>query len=326
MRISVLMATHNGSAFVEEQLNTIAQGTLVPDELVVVDDASTDATWDLLEEWRKNSPIARIILIRNQKNSGPTPSFLKALDQSTGDLVLFADQDDHWAPDKIGSLAACFENDPELLLAYCDGTITNAALEPTGRTIFGTRNKAHLELGGERSPMEVMSDPDIKGCTMALQGAFARRISGDSSPDISTYWGHDHWLALFAYGMGRVQVVPRPLLLHRFHASNASSATRFDPLAIKHWKKWARKVREQGKDHWYQRYALVKEHTERQGYSVNAEWEKALHEWIEIGKERRAISSLPLFRRPRPVWSLHRRGIYRNYYNGVLTLLRDLLA
>jgi len=326
MTISVLMATHNGVAFVEEQLNTIAQGTVVPDELVVVDDASTDSTWDLLEEWRKRATIARVILVRNPKNTGPTASFMKAVDKSTGDLVLFADQDDHWASDKIESLAARFNKEPGLLLAYCDGTITNAALEPTGHTIFSTRNKARLELGGDRRPMEVMSNPDIKGCTMALQGAFARRIARDSGPDVPNYWGHDHWLALFAYGMGHVKVVPRPLLLHRFHSANASSATRFDPLTIKHWKKWTGKLREQRKDHWYQRYALVKDHIDRHGYSVDADWKKALLEWIEIGKERRAIGSLPLIKRFGPVWSLHRRGIYRDHYNGAFTLLRDLLS
>ncbi|MEX1133125.1 MAG: glycosyltransferase [Flavobacteriales bacterium] len=326
MTISVVMATHNGVAFVEEQLNTIALGTVVPDELVVVDDASTDGTGDLLEACRKNSNIARIILIRNEKNLGPTPSFLKALDRSTGDIVFFADQDDHWAPDKIESLAACFKSDRDLLLAYCDGTITNAELEPTGRTIFSTRNKAHLALGGERDLMEVMSNPDIKGCTMALNGAFARRVSKDSRPDVSTYWGHDHWLALFAYGMGPVKVVPRQLLLHRFHGSNASSATRFDPLSTKHWKKWSSKLHEQGKDHWYQRYALVKEHVDQHGYTVVPEWANALRTWIEIGKERQAIGLLPVHKRLPRVLALKERGIYRRYYNGPFTLLRDLLA
>ncbi len=326
MTISVLMATHDGSAFVEEQLNSIAHSTVVPDELIVVDDASTDGTWELLEEWRKKTTIPQVVLIRNENNLGPTPSFLNALDRSTGDLVLFADQDDHWAPDKIESLAACFKGEPDVLLAYCDGTITNAELEPTGRTIFGTRNKAHLELGGERDPTEVMSNPDIKGCTMALQGAFARRVSQDSDPMVPSYWGHDHWLALFAYGMGRIKVVPKPLLLHRFHAANASSATRFDPLSVKHWRKWSRAMNEQGKDHWFQRYALVKEHVDRNGYSVNAEWEKALLEWMMIGKERRTIRSLPRFKRLGPVLSLHKRGIYRSYYNGAFTLLRDLLS
>jgi glycosyltransferase involved in cell wall biosynthesis len=320
------MATHNGAAFVEEQLNSIVQGTHLPDELIIVDDASTDGTWDLLTEWRKRVPIDGVILVRNDVNLGPTASFIKALDRSTGDLVLFADQDDKWSPEKIETLASCFTEDPELLMAYSDGTITNAELEPTGERIFSTRNKARLDAGGERSMMQVMSNPDIKGCTMALQGAFARRIARDRVAGFAQYWGHDHWLALFAFGMGRVKVVPRSLLLHRFHASNASSATRFSPFSINHWTKWSRKMREQEKDHWYARYAVVKEQIDRHGYSVNDDWRKALLDWIRIGEERLTIGNLPLYKRPGRVWSLHRRGIYRDHYNGVFTLMRDLLT
>ncbi|MBP7449505.1 MAG: glycosyltransferase, partial [Flavobacteriales bacterium] len=106
MTLSVLMATHNGAAFVEEQLNSIVQGTHLPDELIIVDDASTDGTWDLLTEWRKRVPIDGVILVRNDVNLGPTASFIKALDRSTGDLVLFADQDDKWSPEKIETLAS----------------------------------------------------------------------------------------------------------------------------------------------------------------------------------------------------------------------------
>jgi glycosyltransferase involved in cell wall biosynthesis len=326
MTISVLMATYNGAAFVEEQLDSIAKGTLPPNELVIVDDASTDGTWELLQSWREKATIERIILLRNKANIGPTASFLKALGSSTGDIVFFADQDDSWAANKIEAQVACFRSDTALLMVYCDGTITNAGLEPTGRSIFNTRNKAHLDLGGNRPTMEVMANPDIKGCTMALQGAFARRIGRDTIPDLARYWGHDHWLALFAYGMGRVHVIPEPLLLHRFHASNASSATRFSPSSLTHWRKWSGKLREQAKDHWYQRYAMVKTHVDKHGYAVNGEWEKALLAWIEIGKERQTIASLPFLKRVQRINALRERGIYDTYYNGAFTLLRDLLT
>jgi glycosyltransferase involved in cell wall biosynthesis len=294
--------------------------------LVIVDDASTDGTWELLQRWREKAPIERIILLRNDSNIGPTASFLKALDESIGDVVLFSDQDDYWAANKIETLVACFRKDATLLMSYSDGTITNAALEPTGRTIFNTRNKARLELGNNRTAMEVISNPDIKGCTMALKGAFARRIGRDTVPDIARYWGHDHWLALFAYGMGRVEVVLEPLLLHRFHASNASSATRFSLFSMAHWRKWSSKLREQSNDHWYQRYAMVKTHVDKHGYAVNGEWEKALQDWIEIGKERQTIASLPLLKRVQRINALRERGVYGTYYNGAFTLLRDLLT
>lgn len=59
LRISVAMTTYQGAKFLGEQLASILAQTQLPDEIVIGDDASTDGTWPILQEFAQSSPIPR---------------------------------------------------------------------------------------------------------------------------------------------------------------------------------------------------------------------------------------------------------------------------
>lgn len=325
MTCSVVMATYNGSAYVQEQLTSILEGHRVPDELIVVDDLSTDGTVDIVRNTLAAYPQVRFLLLQNDVNIGASKTFLKGIAQSTGDVVFLADQDDRWAPEKVARMMVIFQKRHDTCMAYSDGTITDAALGPDGRTIFSSRSKAHLERGADRDPHEVAVDPDIKGCTMALNGSFARDLVGDSDPDVALYWGHDHWLALMALGTGRVHVVPEQLILHRFHGRNTSSAVRFNALSIAHWRKYWRAARKQTLDHFTERYRRAVQQAERIPHFSPALL-GALRDLLAVSMRRRTLAGKALPGRLRDAFRLYREGIYHRYYNGALTFLRDVLV
>ena len=108
------MATHNGEAFIREQLNSLINQTECPDEIVIVDDASTDKTYKLLTNFKKTSPVT-IQLHRNKTNKGVIKSFEIALKNCHGDIVFFSDQDDIWHEKKISCHLKKFELE---LMAY----------------------------------------------------------------------------------------------------------------------------------------------------------------------------------------------------------------
>ena len=147
MSVSVLMATFNGTAFLQEQLTSILEGEGLPDELIIVDDCSSDGTVELAKRTCLQYPKVHTVLLQNESNMGPSRTFMRAVAHSTGDLLLFADQDDVWLPGKIKAFVDHFAERTGLLMAYSDGCIVNEDLDATGHTIFSTRNKAHLEQG-----------------------------------------------------------------------------------------------------------------------------------------------------------------------------------
>src|SRR5205085_932113 len=105
LRLSVALSTHQGATHLPAQLASLARQRRPPDQLVVRDDGSTDATVDLLEAFRASAPFP-VELIRGAA-VGLAASLAEVLDACDGDLVALCDQDDEWLPDKLGrSIAA----------------------------------------------------------------------------------------------------------------------------------------------------------------------------------------------------------------------------
>ena len=118
MKVSVVMATFDGERHVGEQVASILAGTRVPEEIVVVDDASSDATLAVVESALRAAPSSTAVRIeRNARNIGPQGTFVRGLRATTGDIVSFCDQDDHWLPAKIARTEAAFRDHPGTRMA-----------------------------------------------------------------------------------------------------------------------------------------------------------------------------------------------------------------
>uniref|UniRef100_A0AB33J447 Glycosyltransferase 2-like domain-containing protein n=1 Tax=Prevotella sp. GTC17254 TaxID=3236794 RepID=A0AB33J447_9BACT len=103
-RISVAMCTYNGELFLREQLDTLVTQTLLPDEIIIQDDHSTDGTLTILKEYAARYPFIRVCL--NDGERGVNSNFFGALRKATGDLIAICDQDDLWEPTKLELQAA----------------------------------------------------------------------------------------------------------------------------------------------------------------------------------------------------------------------------
>jgi glycosyltransferase involved in cell wall biosynthesis len=86
------------------------------EELVIVDDASTDQTYALLQQLA--TADARIKLFQNPTNIGYNANFEKAIRYSSGAYIAFADQDDIWEKEKLALMMNALQ--PSTALIYCD--------------------------------------------------------------------------------------------------------------------------------------------------------------------------------------------------------------
>lgn len=141
-KISVLMAAHNNAATIERSIESILSQTFKDFEFIITDDASTDATPKLLEEWAKKDDRIKISL--NKTNEGLAMCLNQALAKSSGEFI--ARQDAH-----ARSLAKRLEREVEFLNANpsVDVVGTAAYLERYGRNV------------GVYMP-QAISDDDIK--------------------------------------------------------------------------------------------------------------------------------------------------------------------
>ncbi len=108
--ISVCMAAYNGAKFIEAQLRSILIQLQPQDEVVIVDDCSTDDTCERIRSINDD----RIHLFRRDKNSGVVATFEEALRSATGDILFLSDDDDVWAPSKVKTFLDVFNRNPEV--------------------------------------------------------------------------------------------------------------------------------------------------------------------------------------------------------------------
>lgn len=100
--ISVALCSFNGVQYLSEQLESIIHQTYQNLEIIIVDDCSTDETWDLISDYAKKDP--RIKPYQNLVNRGFNKNFEKAISLTTGDFIGLSDQDDIWDKNKIAEL------------------------------------------------------------------------------------------------------------------------------------------------------------------------------------------------------------------------------
>ena len=216
--VSVVMATCNGAAFVAEQLRSLATQTVLPAELVVSDDASTDGTVDIVRRFASRAPFP-VIVRQNDQRLGYGENFLRAALLATGAYVAFSDQDDVWHPDKIAVSVR------QLVATGADLFVHTASLiddrgRPVGRFRQGIRRRVvHEAL--ELPPWSV-----FYGCTMTFRRRLLTLVDVERrGPHTFEHQGrlsHDLWVYFLATTLGRVVVDPRPLLRYRRHGGNAT--------------------------------------------------------------------------------------------------------
>ena len=115
-KISVVITTFNGQDYILEQLNSIKNQTVQPDEVIIRDDCSTDKTWEILKNYVKENQLDTWRIVQNKKNEGWKMNFRKAMEMATGDIVFLSDQDDIWMNDKIKKMITVMESNPQIEL------------------------------------------------------------------------------------------------------------------------------------------------------------------------------------------------------------------
>ena len=105
MKVTAAITTFNRAAFLPGALESIFAQTRQPDEVLVVDDGSTDDTQDVLAEYGDRIRVVR------QENAGRSGARNRAVEEARGELLSFLDSDDRWLPDKLARQLPVLEDE-----------------------------------------------------------------------------------------------------------------------------------------------------------------------------------------------------------------------
>lgn len=205
------MPTYNGEKYLREQLESIYNQTLLPDEVVVVDDCSSDGTLKILKEYHDRYGLSYYV---NDSNLGYNKNFEKAISLCKGDYIALSDQDDVWFPNKIEVSYKAIQRFPEDKPALVSSFVeqVDAELKPVRKNI------AKMQEGDWRLNL---TRYNAQGCTLMFNRALLKYIL--PFPEDIIY---DAYIGLTASMVGNRYYIPQRLEYYRLYGGNslASSA------------------------------------------------------------------------------------------------------
>jgi glycosyltransferase involved in cell wall biosynthesis len=227
MKVSIALATYNGEQWLRDQLDSLACQTLLPCELVVSDDQSTDRTLEVVEQFAASAPFP-VRVIRNDTRFGFADNFLRALRHCTGEAVAYCDQDDVWSASKLERCVAAMCTDSAVTLVHHEIEEVDCEMRPLG--IICRANGSRVR-GSHTKHHSVLTTVGI-GCGMLLHRRVVDAVL-DCWPESHLRYvrssgsrgalAHDLTTLHIASVLGTVVYLPDVLVYHRRHQQNTWS-------------------------------------------------------------------------------------------------------
>lgn len=115
--VSVVIPCYRCAATIQRAVQSVLSQSVLPEQLILIDDASEDGTADLLERIARQSDSVRIEAVKLQTNRGPAGARNAGWQVARNQFVAFLDADDTWHPNKLEQQFAFMDSHPEIWLS-----------------------------------------------------------------------------------------------------------------------------------------------------------------------------------------------------------------
>lgn len=216
---AVLLATYNGEKYIEELLQSLVDQTYSNFRCYIHDDGSKDTTVEICRKFADSYPD-KFIILDYPSAGGAKNNFLSLMSRVSEEYILFCDQDDVWAKDKIQKsvdkiIEAENGNHNVPALVFTDLQIVNADLsvrEPSYLKYIGISLKSY-------NRAQLLFTGIVPGCAFIINKCLLDYSM--KYEDASAIFMHDWWSMLVLYASGGViDFVDEPLIMYRQHGDN----------------------------------------------------------------------------------------------------------
>jgi glycosyltransferase involved in cell wall biosynthesis len=216
-RISAVVAAYNSERWIGQTVESILVQTRPPDEIVVVDDGSTDGTARELDRFGET------IRVLTRENGGCPAAFNTAFAAATGDYVAMCGADDLWEPRKLEWQAEALARHPEIDVACGHARVfgieEGAQPRPEGTGLLDqTRLLEHLYRGNTLCAPSVV----IRRSLYERLGPFVERFRRGDLVERFNADDYEYWMRALTAG-ARFYYDPRVLVSYRRHDGNITN-------------------------------------------------------------------------------------------------------
>jgi glycosyltransferase involved in cell wall biosynthesis len=220
--VSVIIPVHNGGRFVSATLDSVLKQTVLPQEIIIVDDGSTDDSPRLIAEAVEARAGSVPIRVLTQENARQSAARNAAAEIATGEFLAFLDQDDAWHPQHLSVMLKCFHHQPELGWVYTDFDEVDSEGFFVTRDFIGNNHFRHPKT----SVRDYLAEDAMMLPSATIVRAAALKSVGGFDPRLCGYEDDDLFLRLFRAGW-HSHFVRQSLTFYRIHSSSSSSGSSF---------------------------------------------------------------------------------------------------
>lgn len=233
--VSVGLPVYNGAAYLRQALDSLLGQTFGDLELIVSDNASTDATAEIGAEYAARD--RRVRYSRNASNLGPDANFARVFALSRGRYFKWAAHDDLYAPTYLARCVGALEADPSAVVCHSRSVLVDAAGDRIGEAAM--RQGRHVDRHGQVTPLRPALDPPrrldaaephVRFGEVLLRTGYCFEIFGLAraeairrGPLPSGFLGSDKVLLADLALRGRFLELPEELFFRRCHPRQGSS-------------------------------------------------------------------------------------------------------
>ncbi|RUY57908.1 glycosyltransferase [Mesorhizobium sp. M7A.F.Ca.CA.001.09.2.1] len=230
-RVSVIVPNYNYARYLGARLSSIVEQTTRPYELIVLDDASTDESVEVIEKFLAGCDIPCRLVV-NAENSGSVfRQWMRGVEMARGDYVWIAEADDLADPDFLAELLPAFERE-EVVMSYCQ----SRQMDGAGRVlsehyldyvsdIDRSRWTKPYVVEGRQEIAEALylknTIPNVSGVLFRREAL--RQALSQNLDEIASYRNAGDWVAyLRLLEKGDIAFHPHPFNSHRRHQSSVT--------------------------------------------------------------------------------------------------------
>ncbi len=216
MRVSVIIPTCQGANYIAETLDSITTQSMLPFEIVISDDESSDGTIEIVKAYIKSSPCP--IKLTRHTQTGISANYLNALNHTSGEIIVVGDHDDVWLPNKIQSIHDIFLRFEDVSIVSSDSAIVDISLGRTGRTLRGNENISFklASLSIKDDFRQFLVGLPLDAHTLAFRSTVKDLLTDQLLGSVQNFWFEEK-VATVAMSLGKLMLIPDVLTLYRQH-------------------------------------------------------------------------------------------------------------
>lgn len=222
MKFSILIAHYNNFEYFKDCYQSIINQTFKNFEVIILDDHSTDDSYEKVKDWVKND--SRFKVFQNEENKGVGYTKAKLIELATGEICGFLDPDDAIAPNALKNSLLHFSEDIIAVYSFikmCDNQLNFVKLFP---------NQKQVE---NNNPCFLNIFFDVNHFFLFRKNAYLKTEGID--PELTSAVDQDLYLKL--YEQGSFKLIKEPHYIYRMHDKGVSQEKSKKGMLNKNWDK-----------------------------------------------------------------------------------------